>query len=190
MTALGARHRRVPRRDGVSHATTVRTVSPTPPRPRRDKTLAWGRKTSSRPRAPCAQHFRAHSRGQGGFHVFCMAAPKTRFRYEKIRTFRFSPVLPPHTFCMGATGFEHARVTSVESPNGVGGRSLAATPPLRGGRHRNRRGVSGGGAGGGRGGAGRSSMCRVDFCAAVAHIFCMGMTGFLIFFVLFFKLST
>ena len=75
MTALGARHRRVPRRDGVSHATTVRTVSPTPPRPRRDKTLAWGRKTSSRPRAPCAQHFRAHSRGQGGFHVFCMAAP-------------------------------------------------------------------------------------------------------------------
>ena len=59
MTALGARHRRVPRRDGVSHATTVRTVSPTPPRPRRDKTLAWGRKTSSRPRAPCAQHLTA-----------------------------------------------------------------------------------------------------------------------------------
>ena len=84
---------------------------------------------------------------------FVWGPPKIRFRYEKMRPFRFSPVLPPHTFCMGATGFEHARVTSVESPNGLGGRSLAATPPLRGGRHRNRRGVSRGGAGGGGGGS-------------------------------------
>ena len=75
---------------------------------------------------------------------------------------------------MGSTGFEHARVTSAESPNGLGGRRLAATPPLRGGRHRNA-GFSVGGSGG-RGKAGR--VCRVEFCAAVAHIFCMGMTVF------------
>ena len=71
---------------------------------------------------------------------------------------------------MGSTGFEHARVTSAESPNGLGGRSLAATPPLRGGRHRNA-GFSVGGSGG-RGKAGR--VCRVEFCAAVAHIYLYG----------------
>jgi hypothetical protein len=83
-----------------------------------------------------------------------------------LRKDAFSPVYPSIL-----TGFEHARVTSAESPNGLGGRSLAATPPLRGGRHRTRRVICRGGRGGGR----VVRVCRVEFCAALAHIFCMGM---------------
>ena len=65
---------------------------------------------------------------------------------------------------MGSTGLELARVTSAESPNGLGGRSLAATPPLRGGIGTGMLGFQSGGV--------------LRNFAAVAHIFCMGMTVF------------
>ena len=38
---------------------------------------------------------------------------------------------------MGSIGFEHARLTTAELPNGPRGRNFAATPPLKVGRHRN-----------------------------------------------------